>query len=334
MASVTIRLSAIKQLVYSLRRSTRGENWRMEGGIASDEVRAELNRRQGMWDALMEQRGPQAVPAALLRDLGMNGGAQGVWVDKDRTARCTDDGHGVSVGLLHTGQHYPDDMSEDGVIYHYPKTDRPATRDANEVAATKNAGRLRLPVFVITQRTHALRDVHRGWVVDCDDESSLFLISFAESPPRSQSSDGLATATIGEEEPFVAFDVTQRRLREAKDRPGQQRFKFAVFKRYGPKCGVCSVSVVNLLQAAHIIPKEDQGSDDPRNGLVLCANHHLAYDAGQFAIEPDSLTLHLKPGGPSAQALSLTVAKLSPLCELPHPDALGWRFAHWRRATT
>jgi hypothetical protein len=28
------------------------------------------------------------------------------------------------------------------MLYHYPKTARPATRDANEVEATKNAGRL------------------------------------------------------------------------------------------------------------------------------------------------------------------------------------------------
>jgi phosphate transport system protein len=37
---------------------------------------------------------------------------------------------GVTVGLLHTGHHYPDNLSEDGLIYHYPSTSRPASRDA------------------------------------------------------------------------------------------------------------------------------------------------------------------------------------------------------------
>jgi hypothetical protein len=101
-----------------------------------DAVRTELTRRQWMWDALLAQGGPQAVPAAVLRELGIYGGAQGVWVDKDRTAVRTADGTGVSLGLLHTGQHYPDDLSADGILYHYPKTDRPAVRDANEVSAT------------------------------------------------------------------------------------------------------------------------------------------------------------------------------------------------------
>jgi hypothetical protein len=37
-------------------------------------------------------------------------------VDKKTTGALTMDGHGVAVGILHTGRHYPDDLSEDGPI--------------------------------------------------------------------------------------------------------------------------------------------------------------------------------------------------------------------------
>jgi hypothetical protein len=89
--------------------------------------------------------------------------------------------------------------------------------------------------------------------------------------------------------------------------------------------------VVDLLQAAHLIPKEAQGSDDPRNGLVLCANHHLALDAGLFGIEPGSLALHFRSDGPTMKALGVTAAQLRPLRARPHETALAWRYERWAR---
>jgi hypothetical protein len=67
-------------------------------------------------------------------------------VGTDRT-RGIDGANGITVGLLHTGQDYADELSTDGVLYHYPRTGRPPGRDRSEVEATKAAGRLRLPVL-------------------------------------------------------------------------------------------------------------------------------------------------------------------------------------------
>jgi hypothetical protein len=69
----------------------------------------------------------------LLRELGIYGGAQGIWVDKEHTQALTPERTGVTVGLLHTGSSYPDDLAEDGVFYHYPLTNRPPARDRAEV---------------------------------------------------------------------------------------------------------------------------------------------------------------------------------------------------------
>ena len=77
---------------------------------------------------------PDNVSAGTLRDLGVYGGAQGIWVDKARTATIAINGSGVTVSLLHTGRHYPDDISEDGLIYHYPRTSRPEVIDSYSAA--------------------------------------------------------------------------------------------------------------------------------------------------------------------------------------------------------
>ena len=74
------------------------------------------------------------------------------------------------------------------------------------------------------------------------------------------------------------FTVTAPRelmSRTLKARKRSVTFKFAVFDRYRPaKCCVCGIQVPELLDAAHIVGVEHDGTDDPRNGLVFCATHH------------------------------------------------------------
>ena len=92
-------------------------------------VASERQRRLDLWHKLSAHNLDDIEPQ-LLRQLGIYGGAQGIWVDKAHTASSETGVDGVAVGILHTGRHYADDLSEDGVIYHYPKTARPPARDA------------------------------------------------------------------------------------------------------------------------------------------------------------------------------------------------------------
>lgn len=45
----------------------------------------ERQRRKEMWEMLIAQSGPTNVSPHLLRELRIYGGAQGIWVDKERT---------------------------------------------------------------------------------------------------------------------------------------------------------------------------------------------------------------------------------------------------------
>ena len=285
----------------------------------------ERQLRFQIWQSLHDAGGPSGLSPELIRQYGVYGGASGIWMDKKRTIALTTDGVGVTVGVLHTGETYADDLSVDGVIYHYPITDRKGRGEA-EIAATKAARTFALPIFVITlpRPTAKIRDVHLGWVEDWDDVTHQFLISFGGEPSSAPTSPSLAV----EKNLEVPFTLTTEKSAVKKamfTRQGQQRFKFHVLKRYGPCCAVCDINIPELLDAAHLRPKSANGSDDPRNGIALCALHHRALDAGLFRINPDTLDVTAAPHL-SLTALRITRTSLEYMAQKPHHDALSWRW--------
>lgn len=64
----------------------------------------------------------------------------------------------------------------------------------------------------------------------------------------------------------------------------EQRFQRLVWRLYNGKCAICGLQA-RLTEAAHIIPVGDDGSDELINGVMLCRNHHKAYDSGLIAID-------------------------------------------------
>lgn len=134
-----------------------------------------------------------------------------------------------------------------------------------------------------------MRFVQLGWVVDWDDKNELFLIAFSEqSVVKNNSADDDTTE-------FKPFDRGQNRKQSVNvsARPNQPKFKFDVLERYGSQCAACSIRNHELLDAAHIINVRDNGSDDARNGLILCASHHRAFYAELFAINLETFQIEL-----------------------------------------
>jgi len=292
-------------------------------GDRSSLIAAERALRDRWWQEILDAGGPRALRPDLLRQIGIYGGQQGIWVDKQRTAHLSSDGQGAAVALLHTGLHYPDDFAEDGVIYHYPDTSRPESRDTNEIAATKNSAELQLPVFVLTMssRGTTFRDVYLGWVEGWDDSSRQFLVTFGSIAPKT------LLISPNDDIPFSLTDIRHETTAEARTWPSQSRFRFQVMQRYGQECAVCGISIPELLEAVHIRPVSERGSDDPRNGLILCANHHKAFDAHLFAIEPFALAISTIGDEIDLRMLRISKPDIRHLKAFPHPAALQWR---WR----
>lgn len=267
----------------------------------------------------------EPIEPGTVRDFGAYGGGQGIWMDSARTRLLED--RGITVGVLHTGLHYPDDLTEEGVLYHYPHTNRSPGRDQAEIAATKAAAEHRVPVFVISHpvRNASRRHVHLGWVEGWDDDSEMFLITFTEAAPTE-----LLDADHSEKQEFrLTGNRSHRASRNVRVRPGQSRFKFRVFQRYGARCPLSGVTVPEMLDAAHLVPDAQDGTDDPRNGLPLNAALHRAFDAHLFTIDPDTLKVVTKPHGPTLDDLGITTPHLQDLPHLPHREALQWRYRAW-----
>ena len=280
--------------------------------------------RFALWGELQANDGPDSVPPRTLQQLRVYGGARGIWVDKVRTRDISDDGAGITVALFHAGAVYDDDLSDDGVIYDYPRTETSGCDDA-QVEATKNAARLGVPVFVISRSAshQGLRKVRLGWEDQRDDNVGQFLVVFRDEPP-------LAKQLPDDEAPFSAIEPTEKRARTTAQRMGQARFRFDVLRRYGPTCSLCEIRVLDVLDTPHVVPVADRGSNDPRNGLVMRATHHRAFDAHLFGIEPETLGVRFTAAGPDARSLRIAVGSLADLGKTPHPEALTWRWDYWR----
>ena len=127
---------------------------------------------------------------------------------------------------------------------------------------------------------------------------------------------------------FSAFsDTLKSHLRLVRDRGRQQAFRSAVLERQGAFCAVCDIAVAAALDAAHVIPKGSDGSDDARNGLALCVLHHRLFDAGLFAIDPGTLMVRAHPDH-TLDDMRITRTGTGHLKKRPHADALAWRWEH------
>lgn len=247
---------------------------------------------------------------------------QGVFRDKERTAQIAPP-HGITVSLLHTGTSYDDTFDDEGGLYHYPSTDR-AGRDRAEIEATKNAALFRVPVFIVLRGAVAgLGEVRRAWISDWDDQSRVFLISFGSEPEKSPSPKTEKFSLRAERKPVRALT--------GRPRPGQARFRFSVFKQYGPRCALCGMAIQGLLEAVHLCAVSDGGCDDPRNGLVLCRNHHRALDEKLFCFDPATGRVTCRTKGPTATELAISLTSLRELPAQPHPEALSWCWAAFCR---
>ena len=228
------------------------------------------------------------------------------------------------LSVRHDNSVYAEYLSDSEVIYLYPNTKDP-DRDKANIISTARAKELRLPVFVIVKwpKTGLLRDVRLGWVIRQDEDAKRFLIAFGEHPLTPNDLD------VNADQNFVLFKREPPRVTSRLMRAGAQKFRDEVFNRYGAACAFCNIRVPVLLDATHIVPVEDRGTDHPANGLVLCALHHRAFDAGLVAIDPSDLSLRTKENSPSLMDFRIDRNDLSHLTSKPHPEALDWAYERW-----
>jgi putative restriction endonuclease len=279
----------------------------------SDIANKERTRRLGLWEKFCAENDHDDVEKQTLRDLGIYGGAQGIWYDKKTTSKVIESG--LTVSILHTGVDYEDDLFDDGLIYDYPSTDRPPGRDKAEIQATKAASNLGMPIFAIlpSEQSASRRRVELARVEDSSELEHHFLIAFTESDfsPQYETT----------EDDFNLTDLNPPKKTKSKSARGvrQQKFRDNVLRNYGPSCAFCSITEPKLLDAGHIRPVKKQGSYHVGNGLPMCPSHNRGFN--KFVrIEPSTHAIVVE----SPLQIGVTRTDILHLSDLPHPSALEW----------
>jgi hypothetical protein len=138
----------------------------------------------------------------------------------------------------------------------------------------------------------------------------------------------------------LAKETPERARRVATTLVRAAGFGSNVVAAYNERCAVCDLDL-KLVQGAHIYPVEAANShDEIRNGLCLCANHHVAFDRHRIHIDPQSRRITLHPwltqqaqGDPVASLfLKHTREFLRPPQDMSHrpPDQVFvQRYAHF-----
>jgi len=83
------------------------------------------------------------------------------------------------------------------------------------------------------------------------------------------------------------------------------KFRKKVLEKYGSYCCCCDIAIETLIEAAHIVPVENNGNDEASNGIPLCPTHHTAFDNFLFTINPVDNSIIYKEGL-SAEDLQIT----------------------------
>src|SRR5262249_8772385 len=174
------------------------------------------------------------------------------------------------------------------------------------------------------------------FVIESADRSALEQVTDVISDEESRYEVQLYAQLTNEFRPFVAEESVSYFVSSQKR---DRAFRKIVVREYGFTCAVCEMKfrLGDLVEAtaAHIVPKRQRGTDDPRNGLALCHTHHWAFDAGIFSLN-DGYEVVLSPVVERAEQRNSGLLELSGKLILlpdndgvrPHPVALAWHRNH------
>ncbi|MCR9504361.1 HNH endonuclease [Vibrio alginolyticus] len=264
----------------------------------------EIERRQRLFNAISYVDIAIDVKPSKLRDLGIYGGAAGVWVNSDVTRGVVSPSSGVAVSILHTGKNYSDNMSSKGIDYDFPNTNRNGSHDQNEIQALKNCFESKIPLFVISKASNQkLRNVHIGLVQTFDEINAKAFIRFVAQdklfPTANETikeSQAKYKVTFENEVNESLDDSSENRQRRLASRSTKPKVVYRLVQDYRRDpdvvaealyraegfCEKCKEKAPFIkrsngepyLEVHHIIPLSQGGLDSLENVISLCPNCH------------------------------------------------------------
>ncbi len=170
------------------------------------------------------------------------------------------------------------------------------------------------------------------FVIESADRASLEMVTNTIIDEADRYEVQLYAQVMNEFQPFVKEEsITYSTTTPKRDKA----FREVVVREYNYSCAVCEMKFHwnSLIEAtaAHIIPKHENGTDDPRNGLALCRTHHWAFDAHVFTLS-DNYEIMLSSAIQEADSHNFPLLEMEgksvllPSNEVlrPHADAIRW----------
>jgi len=125
------------------------------------------------------------------------------------------------------------------------------------------------------------------------------------------------------------FQSRSRKTKTTSTRGNNQpKFSSDVFYYYINQCAVCDLKL--FLDAAHIIPVEDNGSDWDQNGMLLCKNHHSLFDKGLWVVDPDYFEI-IPFKNNDLSKMQIHRSNIRHLKVKPAQEALNWRWNDFQK---
>lgn len=94
-------------------------------------------------------------------------------------------------------------------------------------------------------------------------------------------------------QPLSVDDARRRVIAQIVARQGGRKFRQSALDRYSRSCAISGCSVEAVLEAAHIVPYRNNGTNVPDNGLLLRGDLHTLFDLQLLRIDPKTLTVIL-----------------------------------------
>lgn len=115
-------------------------------------------------------------------------------------------------------------------------------------------------------------------------------------------------------------------------RRGQPEFRQRLLAVYDGRCVITGCSVVEALEAAHIVPYAADGAYATSNGLLMRADIHTLFDLHLLSICPDKNKVQLNPRLQAAYGQLEGQVLRTPLdqADKPAQDGLARHFAIWQ----
>lgn len=255
-------------------------------------------------------------------------GERGIYRDLSKTRKLSFE-DGICQSILDTGRKYDDILTDSYLTYYYPETSH-KSRDVGEINSLKISQKYNIPIFVVlgSDEDTKTKEIRLGYVQSFNDAQKSFLISFIEDNKKIINPIENIIEEQKEENDDLFDNSRQRKETLSSSRNNNQpKFNFDVFKYYQNQCAVCDINY--FLEAAHIIPVKNRGTDNKKNGIILCKNHHKAFDDIFFKINYQNYNIEILKE--NKVSLKILRDNINHLTNKPGNIFLEWRYKNYKK---